>query len=99
MDGVTNELNDPNAECDRLYQVEADLTMKLQAAIIQRDGYKDILMDQLDDLLLKKLGMIDYLKLKVEMCDWHGVADAAMDIREIEAVQKMLDNLRKDVIE
>lgn len=29
--------------------------------------------------------MIAYLKLKVEMEDWHGVADAAMDLRELEA--------------
>lgn len=29
--------------------------------------------------------MIAYLKLKVETEDWHGVADAAMDLRELEA--------------
>jgi hypothetical protein len=29
--------------------------------------------------------MIQYLKLKVFLEDWHGVADAAMDIRELEA--------------
>ena len=29
--------------------------------------------------------MIEYLLLKVGSQDWHGVADAAMDIREIEA--------------
>lgn len=27
----------------------------------------------------------EYLNLKVLLRDWHGVADAAMDIREIEA--------------
>ena len=32
-----------------------------------------------------------YLLLKVEQRDWHGVADAAMDIREIEAVIKELE--------
>jgi len=26
-----------------------------------------------------------YLMLKVRQADWHGVADAAMDIREMEA--------------
>ena len=32
----------------------------------------------------RKNFMITYLKLKVEEQDWHGVADAAMDLREIE---------------
>lgn len=29
--------------------------------------------------------LIDYLLLKVQQMDWHGVADAAMDLRELEA--------------
>lgn len=29
--------------------------------------------------------MLQYLLLKVRQEDWHGVADAAMDIREMEA--------------
>jgi len=29
--------------------------------------------------------MIEYLLLKVRQQDWHGVSDAAMDIREMEA--------------
>jgi hypothetical protein len=32
--------------------------------------------------------MIAYLMLKVRQRDWHGVADAAMDIREMEAKEK-----------
>lgn len=28
--------------------------------------------------------MIRYLELKVAEADWHGVADAAMDLRELE---------------
>lgn len=32
----------------------------------------------------RKQFMVEYLKLKVEEQDWHGVADAAMDLREIE---------------
>ena len=32
--------------------------------------------------------MVAYLKLKVKQRDWHGVADAAMDIREMEAREK-----------
>ncbi len=30
--------------------------------------------------------ILEDLKLKVEVEDWHGVADAAMDLREIDAV-------------
>lgn len=29
--------------------------------------------------------LVEYLKMKVEQQDWHGVADAAMDLRELEA--------------
>ena len=32
--------------------------------------------------------MIAYLMLKIKQKDWHGVADAAMDIREMEAKEK-----------
>jgi len=42
-------------------------------------------MTSIDILQDFKTRMIDYLKLKVEQSDWHGVADAAMDIREIDA--------------
>lgn len=36
----------------------------------------------------KRQLMIDYLLLKVAEGDWHGVADAAMDLREIEVRAK-----------
>jgi hypothetical protein len=45
------------------------------------------LIDELQDF---KKRLVDYLKLKVEQQDWHGVADAAMDIREIEAKLSVL---------
>jgi len=32
--------------------------------------------------------MIEYLQLKVFLGDWHGVADAAMDIRELDATHE-----------
>ena len=32
--------------------------------------------------------MLQYLNLKVFLEDWHGVADAAMDLREIEVKMK-----------
>lgn len=32
--------------------------------------------------------MIEYLMVMVARSDWHGVADAAMDLREMEAEKK-----------
>lgn len=29
--------------------------------------------------------MVDYLKLRVDMSDWHGVRDAAADLEKLEA--------------
>jgi len=29
--------------------------------------------------------LVTYLRMKTEQRDWHGVADAAMDLRELEA--------------
>lgn len=31
---------------------------------------------------------LDYLKLKTNEGDWHGVADCAMDLRELEATHR-----------
>jgi hypothetical protein len=47
--------------------------------------------ETLQSLAARRERMINYLKLKVEEEDWHGVADAAMDLREIEAKIKMCD--------
>lgn len=32
--------------------------------------------------------MLEYLQLMIARNDWHGVADAAMDLREMEAEQR-----------
>jgi hypothetical protein len=48
------------------------------------DIVQEVLLD-IEKLEKEASGMTDYLLLKVEQKDWHGVADAAMDIREIEA--------------
>ena len=39
----------------------------------------------LEEAMTDKEVMIEYLLLKVRQQDWHGVSDAAMDIREMEA--------------
>lgn len=35
--------------------------------------------------------LIDYLLMKVEQEDWHGVSDAANDLREMDAVNRGID--------
>ena len=35
--------------------------------------------------------MKDYLQLRFRMADWHGVMDAAADIREMEAQIRLLE--------
>lgn len=46
-------------------------------------------------ITLRKRGgqMVEYLTLKVSEEDWHGVADAAMDLREIDAKLGLLEEL------
>ena len=47
--------------------------------------------------LKDKLSMMEmYLNLKVRERDWHGVADAAMDIREIEAQLRILASMENE---
>ena len=32
--------------------------------------------------------LIEYLRMKVEMGDWHGAADACNDLRELDAAER-----------
>lgn len=36
--------------------------------------------------------MVEYLQLKMEEQDWHGVQDAGSDLREIDAMIKVLES-------
>lgn len=36
----------------------------------------------------KKKIMLEYLRLAIEEKDWHGIADAAMDLRDYENFEK-----------
>ena len=40
--------------------------------------------DRLDILRHRRAQLIAYLSMKAEAADWHGVADAAMDLRELD---------------
>lgn len=48
---------------------------------------------RMETLEAQKATLVVYLKSKIDVEDWHGVADAAMDIREIEAKLDMLCEL------
>lgn len=41
--------------------------------------------------------MIEYLKIKVEERDWHGVCDASNDLRELEVEKRIRDELTVEV--
>jgi hypothetical protein len=41
----------------------------------------------------QKETLVSYLRMKVDEQDWHGVADAAMDLRELEIKLQMEDKL------
>lgn len=36
----------------------------------------------------KRRILIEYLRMKAESEDWHGVADAACDLRELDAAER-----------
>lgn len=38
-----------------------------------------------DNLLKARKILIEYMKVKMELEDWHGVSDAANDLRELDA--------------
>jgi hypothetical protein len=42
--------------------------------------------------------MKSYLKLRLEVEDWHGVQDAASDIRELESQMLLLLELHRDQV-
>lgn len=44
-----------------------------------------MIKQKIEKLLAQKGKMVEYMLSKIEAEDWHAVADAAMDIREIEA--------------
>jgi hypothetical protein len=42
-------------------------------------------MGKIEELGELRASLIGYMKVKIGASDWHAVADAAMDLREIEA--------------
>lgn len=56
-------------------------------AITTRDDKVNAIKKQITSL-------IDYMRVKIDQGDWHAVADAAMDIRELEAKLKVYEELK-----
>lgn len=54
---------------------------------------KEDLVEKSEKLEKRLKGMKEYLLLKFDEEDWHGVADAAMDIRELIAELKCVKKL------
>jgi hypothetical protein len=47
-------------------------------------------MKKSDQVIQHRNTLIHYLEHKVKICDWHGVSDAANDLREIEVELRMI---------
>ena len=57
---------------------------------------KPYLSHRIEQLEYQKTKMQEYLLIKFYNDDWHGVADAAMDLRDIEAEMLCLKNILDD---
>ena len=49
-----------------------------------------------DQLVKRRAIVIADAQMKLECADWHGCADACMDLREIDARITLFDELRED---
>lgn len=47
--------------------------------------------DKVNAIKKQITSLIDYMRVKIDQGDWHAVADAAMDIRELEAKIKVYE--------
>ena len=48
------------------------------------------MIPSIDQLIARRVKLIEYMKMKIEEEDWHAVADASMDLREIDAKLSMI---------
>ncbi len=50
------------------------------------DGWEEMnIQEEIAKLEVKRVRLHDYIVMKLEEHDYHGIADAAMDLRELEA--------------
>ena len=48
------------------------------------------MIPSIDQLITRRIKLIEYMKMKIEEEDWHGVQDAGSDLREIDAKLSMI---------
>lgn len=51
---------------------------------------------RIKDLQYQINSLVTYMELKIHQRDWHGVADSAMDIRDLEAKIEVLREINND---
>ncbi len=57
---------------------------------------ESVFMKSISVLQTHKQTLIEYLLMKVKQQDWHGVSDAANDIRELDAQIKTIQEIQKE---
>lgn len=50
------------------------------------------------ELIERREQLVAYLQTKTKARDWHGVADAAMDLREVDAQLEVMNLARLDFV-
>lgn len=55
---------------------------------------KNLFDEKIKAIAEKKVKMIGYAQLKLDEKDWHGLADAAMDLRDMEAEINTLEEMK-----
>lgn len=53
-------------------------------------------MRNLKDLLRHRETYVNYAKERIEDEDWHGLSDAANDLRELDVEIRMLEQIQQD---
>lgn len=52
---------------------------------------------RLISIITQKINLVTYMHDKINARDWHGVADCAMDLRDLEAEELALEKVRKQI--
>lgn len=51
-----------------------------------------------EQLVKRRQIVIADAQMKLEIADWHGCADACMDLREIDAMIVLMDQIHEDAL-
>jgi hypothetical protein len=53
-------------------------------------------MKNYSDFNIQKEILLEYMQVMITLQDWHGVADVAMDLRELEAKNKNIEKEKSE---